>query len=420
VTRHLSEQRARDPGLDDRPTICVVGSGTYFLSGVSYYTHGLAGALAVRYRTSVILLRRLIPTRLYPGRHRVGRALTTMRYPPSVPVHDGLDWYWVPSLWRTLGFLRRQQPRVLVLQWWTGAVLHSLYVLARAARRRGARVVIEFHEVQDVGEQRMPLAGAYVDAGLPHLLRLADGFVVHSEFDRAALEERFGLGNRPVALVPHGPYRQYTAVARPPVDPEGPCRLLYFGVIRPFKGVEDLLQAWEEMDEDEVRGYHLTVVGETWEGCTRPAEMVATSRHRHRITFVNRYVTDEEAGQFFAAADVVVLPYHRSSASGPLHIAMAHGLPVVLTSVGGLVEAAKDYEGAVFVPPEDPQALRRALPVAAALRGTRFADPHSWDRTIERYAGLIDRITGPDLTAGASSAGAPPRAGRRDASGVAP
>jgi glycosyltransferase involved in cell wall biosynthesis len=394
VTRGVRGRRIHQSLRREDLSVCVVGSGSYFLSGISYYTHALTQALAMRYRVSAVLMRRLIPTRLYPGGRRAGQPISEMSYPESIPVFDRLDWYWGRGMWQALRFLHRERPDVLVLQWWTGAVLHSFCLLAWFVRRRGARVVVEFHEVQDVGEQRMPLVSGYVDAGLPWLLRTADAFIVHSEFDRVALEKRFGLGGRPVALIPHGPYQQFSAVERRPVSPGEPCRLLYFGVIRPFKGVEDLLQAWEEMGDDEASGYHLTVVGETWEGCTRPAEMVAASRHRDRISFVNRYVTDEEVAGFFAAADVVVLPYLRSSASGPLHIAMAEGLPVVLTSVGGLVEAARDYEGAVFVPPRDPEAIRRALAVAATLRGRRFVDPHSWVRTTERYAELIDRITG--------------------------
>ena len=92
------------------------------------------------------------------------------------------------------------------------------------------------------------------------------------------------------------------------------------------------------------------MVGETWEGWTLPAELIAASPAADRITLVNRYVTDAEVDRFFAEADVVVLPYRRSSASGPLHIAMSHGLPVVVTAVGGLVEAAEHYSGTVFVP----------------------------------------------------------------------
>ncbi len=74
------------------------------------------------------------------------------------------------------------------------------------------------------------------------------------------------------------------------------------------------------------RRFRLTVVGETWENWTLPAELIAASPHGERISFVNRYVSDAEAAAFYAAADAVVLPYRRGSASGPLQIAMSHGV----------------------------------------------------------------------------------------------
>jgi glycosyltransferase involved in cell wall biosynthesis len=156
-------------------------------------------------------------------------------------------------------------------------------------------------------------------------------------------------------------------------------------VIRPFKGVEDIVSALELMSTDEAERFELTVVGETWEDWTLPAERIAQSPLRDRITFVNRYVSDEEVAQCFAEADAVVLPYHRSSASGPLHLAMASGLPVVVTAVGGLVEASDGYGGAIRV----------ALDDVYPLRGKRFADVHSWDRTVAGYEDLFEALNLP-------------------------
>lgn len=382
------------PGLSDRRRrICVVGSGTRFLSGISYYTHHLAVALAARHELSVVLMRQLLPTRLYPGRDRVGRALTRFDYPGGMPVFDGVDWYWGRTIGRVARFLVRREPEVLVLEWWTGTVLHSYLALTLWARLRGARVVIEFHEVLDTGELQIRAARAYVRALAPVLLRLADGFVVHSAFDREALEERYGLGDRPVALVPHGPYGALAAAGeRAPAPLDGPCRLLYFGVIRPFKGVEDIVAAFDGMEDEDAKRFTLTVVGETWEGWTAPAEAIARSPRADRIEFVNRYVDDEEVAAFFANADVVVLPYHRSSASGPLHVAMGCGLPVVVSRVGGLVEAAGGYEGAVFTEPRNPERLRADILQAAELRGRSFADPQSWETTVDRMTELFAEV----------------------------
>ena len=387
--------RSLDPGMDTPRRICVVGAGTRFLSGISYYTQVLANELARSHDVSVILMRQLLPTRLYPGRARVGVELVRPTYAPGMRVFDGVDWYWIPSLARALAFLVRERPEVLVLQWWTGTVLHSYTALAAMARVLGMRVVIEFHEVLDPAEASQPMVQRYVRAISPALLQLTAGFVVHSEYDREILEEQYKLGERPVALIPHGPYNQYVGAASAAARQEEHatvCRLLFFGTIRPFKGLEDLLAAFDALTSEEAARYQLTVVGETWEGWTLPEELIARSPHRERITFINRYVHDDEVGGFFAAADVVVLPYHRSSASGPLQIAMSTGLPVIVTAVGGLREAVSGYQGAITIPPKDPQALRAALPRAAALRGQRFADPHSWGRTVQRYDALFARL----------------------------
>jgi glycosyltransferase involved in cell wall biosynthesis len=370
----------------------VVGGGSRFLSGISYYTNRLINALGQRHRVSAILIRQMMPTRLYPGRTRVGKPLTQFAYPSGARVFDGIDWYWGASLVRAIRLLRDERPQVLVLQWWTGTVLHSYLMLAVVARLLGARLIIEFHEVLDTAEQQMPVVSWYVKTCAPLLMRLADGFIVHNEFDREALIGHYRMGDRPVALVPHGPYDQYVLPARPAGEDDHVCRLLYFGVIRPFKGVEDIVAALDMMTPEEAAHFHLTVVGETWEGWTVPAERIAASRYRDRITFINRYVDDDEVASLFSEADVVVLPYHRSSASGPLHLAMASGLPVVVSAVGGLVEASEGYQGTIQVPPQDPAAIRTALDRAYEMRGSRFADVHSWDRTVAGYEQLFAAV----------------------------
>ena len=373
--------------------ICVVGAGTRFLGGISYYTLHLVNALARTHDVSAILMRQLLPTRFYPGRERVGAKLTQLEYDPSARVYDGVDWYWLPSMIRALVFLIRERPDAVVFQWWSGTVLHSYLLLALGAKLLGARMVIEFHEVLDPGEAKLPLAQSYVRRVAPILVRMAHGFVVHSEYDRKLLQSHYNLRRRPVALIAHGPYNQYLLKDGEQevstTSTASCCNLLFFGLIRPYKGLEDLIIAFDALPESEISRYQLTVVGETWEECTSPANLIAQSRYRDRITFVNRYVADEEVAAFFAGADAVIFPYHRASASGSLHIALSHGLPVVVTQVGGLIEAVADYEGAILTPPGDPVALRDALLQVVHLRGKHYTDPHSWENTILGYQELF-------------------------------
>jgi glycosyltransferase involved in cell wall biosynthesis len=374
--------------------VIVVGSGWLFASGISHYTYRLSSALAEEYPVGALLMRRLVPKRLYPGRNHVGTGVANPIYPTNMPVYDGVDWYWGRSLARALRYLDRQRPTVLVLEWWTGAVLHTYIRLARHAAERGARVIMEWHEGQDVGEATLPGTRRYVQALMPRLLSLVDAHVVHSSFDQRAIAASYPLGHAPVHVIPHGPYDhliQSAINATDPVD-RPPFQLLYFGVVRPFKGVEDLVAAFSALDRGQASRFRLAVVGETWEGWTAPDEAIQRSPHAHLIERIDRYVTDVELAAWFKRADAVVLPYHRSSASGPLQIAMSAGLPVVVTAVGGLVEAVQDYPGALLVPPRDPLALRTALLQLLEHRGRRYADPHSWQRTVDGYRMLIKQL----------------------------
>ncbi len=360
--------------------VLVVGSGTHFISGVSHYTRYVALALAERTPVSVILMRRLIPRALYPGRARVGdETLTDEDYPPEMEVFDGVDWYWLPSMLGALRLLRRRRPEAVLFQWWTGSVLHSYVLLALAAHLQGARIIIEIHEIQDTGEAKLAPVRSYVQHFGRRLMGMADAYIVHSEFDREALGKSFEIGQRPVRVVRHGPFSHYAVAesTRLREAPEGMCNILFFGTIRPYKGLEDLVQAFELLASEDENCW-LTVVGETWEDWTQPIEMIKASKYRDRITLVNHYVSDAEVSRWFAGADIVSLPYRRSSASGPLHLTMDAGLPVVVTDVGGLTEAVHGYDGAVLVPGADPEALYEGLLRAMVLCGQRFEDASSW------------------------------------------
>jgi glycosyltransferase involved in cell wall biosynthesis len=383
----------REPFPSTVLRICVVGSGWHFTSGISYYTCRLVGALDGSHEVSALLLRRLIPRWLYPGKARVGTPLHRLTYPKNVPVFDGIDWFWGLSLWRAMRFLKRERPEVLVLQWWTGAVLHTYWALTHLARRRGIAVIVEFHETQDTGEARLPLAGRYLRALARRVLANTDAVLVHSEFDRGQIRELFAIGTKPVGIAPHGPYDHHLPAKAGPSGEPDVTRLLFFGTIRPYKGLEHLVAAFDLMTEEQARGFRLTIVGETWEGWGHPLAQARLSRHKDRITIVNRYVDDDEVTSHFGAADVVVLPYTRSSSSGPLHIAMAHGLPVVLTDVGGLRDAAGGYDGIVWTPAAQPEELRDALLAAGELRMRRYDDPRSWNDTVEALEALIAALT---------------------------
>lgn len=378
----------------------VVGADTHFLSAMSYYTLRLSNALAERFTVAAIPMRRLIPTFLYPGRSRVGTTSTRLDYDSAIDVFNGIDWYWGLHFFHDLIKFKKWKPDVVIFEWWTGSVLHTYLALALLARLQGASIIVEIHEVVDSGEERIPFARAWIAVLGRPFFRLVSAFVIHSESDREPVNKSYRLRGRPCVVIPHGPLDHHSSKNATGISagisyrsaPSDTLNLLFFGLIRPYKGLEDLVRAFDLFDDEEVKSYWLTVVGETWEGWDLPVRLIQQSRHRQRITLINRFVHDDEVVAHFANADAVVLPYHRSSASSPAHVAMSNGLPLVITAVGGLPAAVKDYEGAILSSPRDPVSLRDAIRLLPALRGRRFRDPHSWNRTVTLYENLMKDI----------------------------
>lgn len=393
-------------GTDERRSalkVCVVGSGTRFVSGISYYTYFLACALKQHCDVVSILMRHLIPRRWYPGRQRVGHSVMAYDLAAEVPTFDGVDWWGWPSVPRAVSFLRSQRPHVLILQWWSSSVLPWYLLLARQAVRDGGVVIVELHEDLDTGEARVPLLGWFARRGLTALCRRASMLVVHSIWDRDRMSASLGIDPARFRVIPHGPYPISGATPGEAAEPlsapslrERPeVTVLFFGTIRPYKGLEHLIEAFEQVRRDFARPWKLVVVGETWEGWTLPLELIERSPYRDDIELVNRYVTDAEAAGYFQRADVVALPYLRSSASGPLAIAQAYGLPVAVTAVGGLVEAVADYSGAVLVRPGSADDLARGLLAAADLRGGMHSAPVSWQAVAQSYADIFAAVVPP-------------------------
>ena len=223
------------------PRVLVVGAGTRFLSAMSYYTIRLTNALAGRFSVAFIPMRQLMPTFLYPGRGRVGSTSTRLSYGPAVKVLPGVDWYWIPNLFRDLKIARKWRPDFVVFEWWTGTVLHTYLAIALVARLLGASIIVEFHEVLDSGEERIPVARAWVWALGRPFFRLASAFVIHSEADRGPVEQRYRLRARPCVVIPHGPLDHHASkqsyddsasiVLR--AAPSDAVNLLFFGIIRP-------------------------------------------------------------------------------------------------------------------------------------------------------------------------------------------
>jgi len=238
-------------------------------------------------------------------------------------------------------------------------------------------------------------------AGFRRLVAKMDAVVALSDYGAARVREETGVDPGRVHVIPHGALDYLTRLedeAPLPAELRGVAApvVLFFGLLRPYKGVDVLLDAFAEVD-----GAELWVVGRPLD-VELDALRARAGAGGRAVRFIPRYVAERELPAFFRRADLVVLPYRDAEQSGVLYAALAFGKAIVLTDVGGFAEVAR-VGAAQLVPPEDAAALARAIGellgdeegrarLAAAARAAA-AGPYSWDavaaRTLELYRSLL-------------------------------
>ena len=171
-----------------------------------------------------------------------------------------------------------------------------------------------------------------------------DALVVHSHSGRAQLIEQLGVAPGSVHVIPHGSFDYLTAVGNGrPLDPavgdlENRKMVLFFGLIRPYKGVDLLIDAFAAAPDDAV----LIVAGMP-RMPIEPLRRQALERGLgERVRFVPRFISDDEIGAYFERADLVVLPYRETEQSGVLFTSLAFGKPTIATDVGGFSELGSE------------------------------------------------------------------------------
>lgn len=383
----------------ERLSVLMVAPGALFFSGISYYSASVARAL-YRRNTDIqlLLIRRLCPTFLYPGRAHVGQYDLSVLQLGQIPVHEELDWYSIPSLWVAYRRLLLQRPRILLLQWWTSAMAHNYIGLARHAKQLGCSVVIELHELRDVGEHGIPFAARYTHLMMSRLAMYTDGVIIHSRTEVQAVASQYPrLGALPSTVIFHGPqeHGSYTRSGpshRPDPLVSGPIRFLYFGVIRPYKGLPELVRAFGYLRQEGMP-VHLTIAGEPWSGADEALAELRRCGPAHYTTLL-RYLPDDEVTALFTDCDILVAPYRRVSASGPISMAMGVGMPIVTTRLPSVVEVCEGYEGVEWAEVSDPLSLASAMRRAIPRVGTTYRNSHSWDTNADRYLTFFSMLLG--------------------------
>jgi glycosyltransferase involved in cell wall biosynthesis len=332
--------------------LTVFGPGFPFRGGIARTTTEMVRILGERGHDVVFLTpRRQYPQWLYPG--------ISDRDPEACPrldcaaaVLDPFD----PFRWRQA----RQRADEFhadawIIPYWTWAWAGLWSYLLRSPARPAALAVVHNPVDHDAGLWQR-LAARRVFAGCQALFTHARSMA--AELERLYPSIPVGSHRLPATGVVG---RRPRLEARDALDLPRDRRIaLFLGLIRPYKGVDLLLDAVAGLSTRS--DWLIVIAGEPWGGLGGVLErQVDELGIRSRVRLDLRWIPEGEVPTLLAAADLVILPYRRGSQSAVAPMALAQGVPVLSTAVGGVPEVVRDGVNGVIVPPGDPGAITAAL-----------------------------------------------------------
>lgn len=371
--------------------IVLIGPVYPYKGGIAHYTSLLCKALRAEHEVEMISYRMQYPRILYKKEQKdysnEGFRVEKTKY----WLHTANPFNMIACAMK----IRKMKPDAVLLQWWHPYFAPCYILLCRLLGR--IPVLFTCHNV--FPHERFPMDRLLTK----WVLRQGDGFIVQSGMDEADL-----LSIKPQArhvVTPHPTYNAFkmqnmsrqTARELLHVEEQTPM-LLFFGFVREYKGLQYLLDAMKQLREyrSDIR---LWVVGDFGEDKGQYLNRIAQNGIGECVQLVEGYIPDQEVEKYFAASDLVVLPYVSATQSGIVQIAYGFEKPVVVTKVGGLPDVVEDRRTGYVVPERDPQAIASAVKAFYEDAGRtdwtgnirKKAEEFSWDRMVRQIDTLLPR-----------------------------
>ena len=371
--------------------IVLIGPVYPYKGGISHYTGLMYRALCKKYDISMLSYKFQYPKLLYKKEQK--------DFSNDVFKVDGTQFLiHTANPFNIISFgssIKKEKPDLVIIQWWHPYFAPCYWLLESVLGKKIQKMFI-CHNV--FPHERFPF-----DRLLTRLvIKKGDAYITHSTSDAQDL-----LSIKPNAKYKINPHPTYNAFrlqgltkeqARAKLQKGADEKLLlFFGFVREYKGLKHLLKAMPEIRTtlDNVR---LMVVGSFGDDRAKYMQLIQTEQIGDCVEVVDRYTPDNEVEKYFAACDLVVLPYISATQSGIVQIAYGFEKPVVVTNVGGLPDVVTDGKTGYVVESEQPQQLAKAVIRFFEENRAEEMQEHvkqeayrfSWDRMVENIEELYE------------------------------
>ncbi|MDR2621058.1 MAG: glycosyltransferase [Dysgonamonadaceae bacterium] len=313
-----------------------------YRGGIAQFSMSLYRALEKEHEVKVFSFSRLYPGFLFPGKTQFVEGGEATISVPSERILDSINPF---SYEKTAKAIGKYQPDVLVIAYWMSFFAPAYGHIAHKLRNKTCIIALVHNAI--------PHEPKFYDKPLSKLFfNRVDGFMVLSESVKKDL----------LSLYPHA---KYCLQAHPlynhfgeKQDKKTACEflnlnpdkktLLFFGLIRDYKGLDLLLQAMSFLDDS----YQLIIAGESYGDFGKYRQIIDVSPAKYRIQVRNQYIADEEVPILFSAAGALVLPYKSATQSGVIPVAYHFEVPIVATDAGSLKDTIETAGTGIVVRPE--------------------------------------------------------------------
>ena len=375
--------------------IVLIGPVYPFKGGISHYTGLLYRTLAKKYDVTMISYSFQYPKLLYKKEQKDYSNDTFNIEETQYLLHTANPFNWITSAKK----ITDMNPDLVIIQWWHPYFAPCYQAVTRRLRSKGIKILFVCHNV--FPHERFPMDRLLTEK----TLKKGDLFIVQSTQDEEDLKSIIPEAKYIRAV--HPTYNAFKmqdiskAQAREILGLRSDEKvLLFFGFVRKYKGLDYLLKAMPAIKRN-LTDCKLLIVGDFGDDKNEYLDLINKEDIDDVISIYDGYIPDKEVEKFFAACDVVVLPYVSATQSGIVQIAYGFDKPVIATIVGGLPDVVTDGKTGFLVEPENPQAIADAISklftpgVAEKFEAGVKEESYrfSWDRMVKH----IEKLSGTPL-----------------------
>jgi glycosyltransferase involved in cell wall biosynthesis len=364
-----------------------------YRGGIAQFSDSLYIELAKTNEVKAFTFKRQYPSIFFPGKSQYVLKEDLNRGVEAERVLDTINPF---TFAKTSAVISDYRPEMFLLSYWMPFFAPSLSRIAAAVKKKNSEV-----KIISILHNVIPHEKRAGDIPLTkYFLSKCGGFVVlnkKSEYDLLELKPDAKYIVHPHPLYDHYGEKIDKSEARARLDiPQDKKVILFFGLIRDYKGLDVLIEAMKELDDS----FLLVIAGEVYGSFDKYNELIVRYNLRDRIKTNHEYIPDDMVPVYFSAADACVLPYHSGTQSGITGISYHFGVPVIVTNVGGLKEMVENGKTGFVVP--RPNSLLLADAIAKFLeredRETfvknieQYRQKHSWKNFADDLTGFYNKL----------------------------